>query len=90
MDPAVVKFLLDEIGRKFDEADTRFDRLFARLQQSTRRTSFPCNDDVGSGADSISTLAGKGPLELAHGDVAVGDLGEVGVVPVPVEAATQR
>jgi hypothetical protein len=36
MDPAAVKFLLDEIGKKFDEADARFDRLFARLQQPTR------------------------------------------------------
>jgi hypothetical protein len=108
MDPAAVKFLLDEIGRKFDEANARFDRLFSRLQQSTRGTSFPYNDDLGvvptkalvtstdpdtplgSSADSISTLAGEGPLEPAHGDVAVGDLGEVGAVPVPVKAATRH
>jgi solute carrier family 35, member F1/2 len=45
---------------------------------------------LGSGVDSISTLASEGSLEPAHGDVAVGDLGEVGVVPVPVEATTRR
>jgi hypothetical protein len=103
MDPAAVKFLLDEIGRKFDEADARFDRLFARLQQPTRgSTSFPCNGDLGdvtstdpdtplgSGADSIPTHAGEGPLEPAHGDVAVGGLGDVGAVLVLVEAATRR
>jgi hypothetical protein len=46
MDPAAVKFLLDEIGRKFDEADARFDRLFARLQQPAGGDSpSSCNND---------------------------------------------
>jgi hypothetical protein len=35
MDPAALKFLLDEIGKKFDEANVRLDRRFARLHQPT-------------------------------------------------------
>src|SRR5688572_9826020 len=33
MDPAALKFLLDEINRRFDEADARINRLFDKLQQ---------------------------------------------------------
>jgi hypothetical protein len=33
MDPAALKFLLDEINRRFDEADARVNRLFDKLQQ---------------------------------------------------------
>ncbi|CAD6250469.1 unnamed protein product [Miscanthus lutarioriparius] len=44
-----IRFLLDEIHRRFDESDARFDRLFARLQQPARgRAPSSCNDDSGA------------------------------------------
>ena len=43
-----IQSLLDEIHRRFDEADARWDRRFARLQQLARgRAPSSCNDDSG-------------------------------------------
>ena len=43
------QFLLDEIHRRFDESDARWDRVFARLQQPAReRAPSSCNDDSGA------------------------------------------
>ncbi|CAD6222533.1 unnamed protein product [Miscanthus lutarioriparius] len=51
--------LLDEIHRRFDEADARWDRRFARLQQLARgRAPSSCNDDSGAApVDALVTSA---------------------------------
>ena len=44
-----IQSLLDEIHRRFDEADARWDRRFARLQQLARGCApSSCNDDSGA------------------------------------------
>jgi hypothetical protein len=48
MDPAALKFLLDEIGKKFDEAESRLNRRLARLQQPARGdTPSSCSNNWG-------------------------------------------
>jgi hypothetical protein len=87
MDPTAVKFLLDEIGKKFDEADARFDRLFARLQQPTRgSTSSSYNVDNilnNSGTDCTEEF------DTSHSDKALLDTSvEIPVSQFDIEVVT--